>query len=222
MNQGLMPAGWGASAGLIAGFGDRSFSIDPSLVVRVRQVHGAAIARADTLQRGIVHDIAADALVATQPGVVAAVATADCVPILLLDPATRWTAAVHSGWRGTLAGIVSRAVAAATDFGVAPTRLLAAIGPSIGGCCYEVGEDIAEQFAAVGMPVRRALDRSKPALDLRECNEHLLRSVGLPPSRIQVCGPCTRCRSDLYHSYRAHRDAAGRQLSWIGWADRSP
>jgi len=204
------------------GFGGRATSIDPAKVVRVRQVHGVGIARADDLERGRLSELEADALVATRPGVVVAVATADCVPVLLFDPATRWCAAVHAGWRGTLAGIVDRTIDVAVDAGITPPNLYAAIGPAIGGCCYEVGEDVADKFRRAGLPVVERAERAKPLLDLRDANVQRLKSSGLLLSRIQVCGPCTRCRSDLYHSYRADRERAGRQLSWIGSADRSP
>lgn len=222
MNGVIRPANWPYSDGLQAGFGDRSSSVDEAVVVRVRQVHGTTVIRADALEPGVVHDFPGDALVATKPGIVAAVVTADCVPILLVEPEARWTAAVHAGWRGTLAGIVSSTLATARQDGIVPERLLAAIGPAIGDCCYEVGDEVAESFVAAGLPVTRGVGREKATLNLRACNEHLLKSAGLRPSRIQICGPCTRCRARRYHSYRADRDGAGRQLSWIGWAARSP
>lgn len=222
MNGVIRPANWPYSNGLEAGFGDRSSSVDQAVVVRVRQVHGTTVIRADALEPGVVHDLAGDALVATNPGIVAAVVTADCVPILLVEPEARWAAAVHAGWRGTLAGIVSSTLAVAREDGIVPERMLAAIGPAIGDCCYEVGDDIAESFVAAGLPVTGDSGREKATLNLRACNEHLLKSAGLHPSRIQICGPCTRCRVQRYHSYRADRDGAGRQLSWIGWAARSP
>jgi hypothetical protein len=218
----LTPMGWPYGDGVVAGFGDRFTSPSEDGVVRVRQVHGVAVVRADTLTRGEVNDVAADALVVTQGGVVAAVATADCVPILLLEPHARWGAAIHAGWRGTLAGVVAHTVEAARAYGLAPDRLLAAIGPAIGPCCYEVGDDVAASFEAAGLTVRRSSPMVKATLDLRDANRELLKRAGLFPSRIQVCGPCTRCRSDRFHSYRADGAAAGRQLSWVGWASRSP
>ncbi len=222
MNGVLQPADWPYSGGLRAGFGDRSSSAGEAAVVRVRQVHGTIVIRADALEPGVLHEVPGDALVVTKPGIIAAVATADCVPILLLEPEARWAAAVHAGWRGTLAGILSRTLDAAREDGIAPERMLAAIGPAIGGCCYEVGDDLAESFAVAGLPVTRAAGRAKATLDLRACNEQLLTSAGLRRSRIQFCGPCTRCHAETYHSYRADRDAAGRQLSWIGWTIQSP
>ena len=218
----LRPLDWPRANELVVGFGGRTTSIDASKVVRVRQVHGVGVAQADRLRVGEINAVEADALVATHAGVVAAVATADCVPVLLFDPETMWCAAVHAGWRGTLAGVVDRAIDAAVGAGATPQGLFAAIGPAIGGCCYEVGGDVAEGFRRAGLPVLEPVGSEKPALDLRAINRRRLESSGLRPERIQVCGPCTRCRSDLYHSYRADRDAAGRQLSWIGSATRSP
>ena len=218
----LAPVGWPVVQGLVAGFGDKTASIDDAGVVRVRQVHGDRVVSANALARGAPTAIEADALVATEPGVIAAVATADCVPILLLHPSARWSAAVHAGWRGTLAGIATRAVEVARAAGLAPEALLAAIGPAIGPRCYQVDEDLGARSDAADLVVQREFGRAKPTLNLRASNARILTRAGLLPSRIQVCGPCTRCRSDRYHSYRAARDAAGRQLSWIGWASRSP
>ena len=218
----LQPVAWPRASELIVGFGGRTTSVDASKVVRARQVHGVGVARADGLEVGRINDVEADALVVTRPGMLVAVATADCVPILLFDPTTMWCAAVHAGWRGTLSGVVDRTIDAAVGAGIAPKELFAAIGPAIGGCCYEVGEDVAVRFRDTGLSVLEPAGRAKPSLDLRDINRRRLESSGLLAERIQVCGPCTRCRADLYHSYRADRDAAGRQLSWIGSASRSP
>jgi YfiH family protein len=208
---------WRRWAGLLAGFGDR-FTLPRSPVVRVRQVHGDRVISADGFAPGLHEDVEGDAIVVGL-GTAAAVATADCVPILLVDPVSRWAAAVHAGWRGTVAGTVVAAVAVARRDGVDPAGLYAALGPSIGPCCYEVGEDVARAFTAAGLPVERESRSERKFVDLRRGNEILLSSAGLLRERIRLCGPCTRCRSDLYHSYRVDRERAGRQLSWIGWVD---
>lgn len=181
-------------------------------------MHGDRVVVADALAPGLHSDVEGDAVV-VRAGAVAAVATADCVPILLVEPVRRWAAAVHAGWRGTVARVVIAAVSVARRDGVDPKGLYAALGPSIGPCCYEVGEEVASAFIDKGLPLVRDSRRGRSFLDLRICNEVLLSSAGLPRERIRVFGPCTRCRSDLYHSYRADRERAGRQLSWIGWAD---
>lgn len=212
-----LPHEWRRWEGFVGGFGDR-FLEAPVPVVRLRQVHGSRVFCVDGLVPGLHAGIEADALVVHR-GAVAAVATADCVPILLVDPLSGWAAAVHAGWRGTVAGVVSAAVAAARADGIAARDLHAALGPSIGPCCYEVGPEVADAFGQRGFSVIRARAGERFYVDLRGCNRSLLSSAGLLPARIRACGPCTRCRSDLYHSYRSDRDGAGRQWSWVGWAD---
>jgi YfiH family protein len=216
----LVPHGWDRMAGLVCGFGNRHASPPPARTVLVEQVHGRDLVVADGLEPGTAtgESMRADALVVTRPGPLVAVKTADCVPVLLVAAEGRWAAAVHAGWRGTIAGVVERAVADASERGHAPSTLLAALGPSIGPCCYEVGEEVAGRFADAGLPV--LCGGAKPHVDLRAVNRILLEAAGLPPAGIQACGPCTRCRADLYHSHRASPSRSGRQLSWIGWEAR--
>jgi len=216
----LLPESWRSFASLEAGFGDRA-SRPPDETTRVHQVHGNAVISCDELAPGEHRDIGADALVATIPGILVAVKTADCVPILVFAPPVphreRWVAAVHAGWRGAVADVAGAAIADAVRRDHAADTLLAAIGPAIGPCCYEVDEDVAAQFRRVGLPTIDEVH--KPHLDLREINRELLVRAGMRPENIEVCGPCTRCRSDLYHSFRACPSEGGRQQSWIGWAD---
>ena len=201
--------------GLVAGFGGRNQSPDPGKFATVKQVHGTRVLDANDLAPGFHESVEADALVVSQDGRIVAVRTADCVPILLVARQRRWAAAVHAGWRGTLAGIVGEAVAAARDAGVAAGALGAAIGPAIGPCCYEVGDDVAGQFEDQGHEVVRVSGRS--VLDLPEINRSLLVKVGLDPENVWVHGPCTRCHADRFYSYRADCSETGRQLSWIGF-----
>ena len=205
--------------GVTAAFGDRR-TVPPggTRVALVKQVHGDRIVAAD---RALAADSTeADAIVVVEDGVLAAVKTADCVPVLLLaaGDGPRFAAAVHAGWRGTVAGIVARAVERAEEIGVDPERLHACLGPSIGPCCYEVGEEVAARFEVERLPVHR--DGPRPRLDLRAINSILLERAGVRSDRILLSGPCTRCCHDVYWSYRQDPGAAGRQLSWIGWADR--
>ncbi len=208
----LVPAGWCEIAGLVCGFGGRRRGGPPA--TEVAQVHGARLVRADELGAGA-PPASADGLTVTAAGGVVAVRTADCVPILLVAAAGGWAAAVHAGWRGTVANIAAEAVAEAGRAGFPASVLLAALGPSIGPCCYEVGEEVAEFFELRGLPVARG--EGKPHVDLREANAHLLSAAGVPAGAIQVCGPCTRCSPDRYYSYRANPGELGRQRSWIGW-----
>lgn len=210
---------WPPVAQLVAGFGDRR-SAAPGALVLVRQVHGDRLVSGDDLSPGRHTEIEADALAATRAGVIVGVQTADCVPVLLVAERTRsddsrWAAAVHAGWRGTVADVVGTAVSDARARGHSAERLFAAIGPSIGPCCYEVGEDVAAHFRRLALPVVDG--GGKPRLDLRAVNRELLLRHGLAPSRICMCSPCTQCEADRYHSYRAAGPNAGRQTSWIGW-----
>ncbi len=220
---GLIPRGWDEFSGLICGFGDRESQ--PSTAVSVTQVHTTGVVVVDDLDHGDHAELQADALVVTRAGRVAAVKTADCVPILLIAPERAWAAAIHAGWRGTLARIVDAvlAQAAVAPMEINPDELYAAIGPSIGPCCYQVGEEVASRFESAGLAVLRGHDsRDGPRLDLRAINREILCAAGLRSSRIQVCGPCTRCRHDRYHSHRGADESGerGRQLSWVGWEDQ--
>jgi len=201
--------------GFVAGFGGRYQSLDPGKFVTVKQVHGTRVLDANDLAPGFHESVEADALVVSQDGRIVAVRTADCVPILLVARQRRWAAAVHAGWRGTLAGIVSEAVLAAGEAGIAAGELGAATGPAIGPCCYEVGDDVAGRFEDHGHEVGRVAGR--PVLDLSQINRSLLVKAGLNPENVQVRGPCTRCHADRFYSYRADCSETGRQLSWIGF-----
>ena len=215
----LLPEEWQRFERLAAGFGARD-SVVPAGVVTVQQVHGAGVVSCDDLPAGAHPEIKADALVVTRPGVVVGVKTADCVPILLMSPHTPgdtgcWAAAVHAGWRGSAAGVIAAAVENAARCGHAPGKLCAAIGPSIGPCCYEVGQDVADTFRRLGLPV---VERPhKPHLDLAEIAGALLMRAGLVAANVSRSAPCTRCHPERYHSYRANGPGAGRQVSWVGW-----
>lgn len=223
----LVPNGWTEIEGLVCGFGSRRAEPPAGTILLRRQVHGREIvpASAFALESGEADGLPrlaaeADALVVAGPGVVAGVRTADCVPLLLVAPREGWAAAVHAGWRGTLAGIATAAVDAARRDGIDARHLLAALGPSIGPCCYEVSEELGRDFESAGLPVGVGAASSRPHLDLRAANRLLLESCGLARAAIQTVGPCTRCAKDLYHSYRAEPGSEGRQVSWIGWAGR--
>jgi len=233
--EALTPAGWNTTVGLVCGFGDRRATAPAGTVLLRRQVHGSSVVELAGQRDRLVRDAGddfprvaadADALVADD-GRVVGVRTADCVPLLLVAPRLRWASAVHAGWRGTVAGIAREAVRAAREAGVRPDELLAALGPSIGPCCYEVSPELGEEFRRADLPVVAATDApgARPHLDLRAANAVLLERSGVAAQNVQLVGPCTRCRSDLYHSYRAEPDSMGRQVSWIGWdapADRRP
>jgi purine-nucleoside/S-methyl-5'-thioadenosine phosphorylase / adenosine deaminase len=182
-----------------------------------------------------------DASATRQPGLLLGVQTADCVPILLVDPKKRAVAAVHAGWRGTLQRIVMKAIGCMhMQFGTRPANLLAALGPAIGGCCYEVGTEVASAFltqfpsAAEWFNELRTGDEPNPLqwlsmmppghqppaknvfLDLRRANRAQLLDAGLHARNIFVSDLCTACRRDFFFSYRKEGVQSGRLMSVIG------
>jgi len=197
---------------LIHGFGTRHSDV-PALfenLATLKQIHSGtcipAEGRAGVLGRG-------DALVENTPGAVIAVKTADCVPILLVDPRHRAVAAVHAGWRGTLARVATHAVEAMRmHFSTEPRDLHAAIGPGIGKCCYVVGPEVSELFGEHG----------KAHLDLAAANRQQLVQAGVTDQRIYASNLCTMCRPEEFHSFRRDRDAAGRLYSFAGIQAASP
>ena len=165
-----------------------------------------------------------DALVSDDPGVALAVRAADCVPLWMADPRTGAVGAVHAGWRGTAAGAAAAAVDAMTrEFGTAPADLIAALGPSIGACCYEVGPEVVDAFAASGHP-RHLVDRwflappprrdgtGRPGLrlDVAGANRDQLILAGVREQNIHLSGLCTAMHLDVLTSFRAEREKAGR------------
>lgn len=182
-----------------------------------------------------------DASLTRKPGLLLGVQTADCVPILLVDPTTRAVAAIHAGWRGTLQRIVAKTIGRMQmEFGARPADLLAAVGPSIGGCCYEVGTEVASAFhaqfpnASEWFDELRTGDEPNPLqwlnmkppghqpppkgvlLDLRKANRAQLLEAGLGDKNIFTSDLCTACRRDLLFSFRKEGPLSGRLLSVIG------
>jgi polyphenol oxidase len=193
---------------LVHGFGTRRSQIPDNLTI-LKQVHSAncifAEGRTGHLGEG-------DALLDNTPGSILAVKTADCVPILLVDERLRAVAAVHAGWRGTVAGIAQHAVAAMGQrFATSAADLHAALGPAIGPCCYEVGPEVARHFGQQG----------RAHIDLVDANRTQLQAAGVPARHIYFAGTCTMCLAEEFHSYRRDREAAGRMYSFVGIAGGS-
>ncbi|BDG05924.1 peptidoglycan editing factor PgeF [Anaeromyxobacter oryzae] len=181
------------------------------LFARVRQVHGARVVHLDVAS---VPAEEADAVVSTEAGIAACVSVADCVPVLIADPGSGAVCAVHAGWRGTIAGVAAEAVRAlARISGAPPGRLLAAIGPSIGPCCYEVSPDLADRFRAALGPVVR--EGPAPRLDLWASNRRILEAAGVAPERIDSMDRCTACERDTFFSHRRDAGRTGRQMAFI-------
>lgn len=176
--------------------------------VEASQVHGAAVAVVDGSHHGAKMP-GADGLATRDPTVVLAVHCADCVPILLADPVRGAVAAVHTGWRGTASGASLAAVRAMAEaFGSRPGDLVAALGPAIGPCCYEVDAPVAEHFARwpwrdrVLAAARRAGRNDCWRLDLWEANRLQLESSGLAAASISIAPLCTACHRPIFFSHR--------------------
>jgi YfiH family protein len=178
----------------------------------LKQVHGSSVVEAPWEDPP-----RADAAVATAPGWLLGIQTADCLPLLLVDPVRRLVAAVHAGWRGTASRVAACAVDALVRWGSRPEDLVAALGPSIGPCCYEVGDELREAFGPAGGEFFSPGPRGRPHLDVRAANTRQLVAAGLRPEALHHVPDCTRCRADLYHSYRRDGRAAGRMISYVGF-----
>ena len=152
------------------------------------------------------------------------VRSADCVPILLADRRTGAVAAVHAGWKGTAAGAALVAVQAlASRYGSASDDIVAAIGPSIGPCCYEVGRGLEQHFAAHPEAPGWFSRDTKPRLDLWRATCDQLGRAGIPTEQIHLCGLCTSDHPAVFHSYRRDGKKAGRLVAAIRSArDRTP
>jgi YfiH family protein len=224
----------------------RAISAGKMRIAALRQIHSDVVHKVDatnieTMEGGL----QGDAFFTRDRGILLVVQTADCVPILLADAKTRAVAAIHSGWRGTLKRIAAKTLGRMTmEFGTRTADVIAAIGPAIGRCCYEVGPDVARDFDA-RFPEARAwfgggfdaaargesdpnwlpwLTMKPPGhappplrvhLDLIAANRAILTEAGIPPQQISVANLCTSCRPDLLFSYRRER-TTGRLIAAIG------
>jgi YfiH family protein len=178
----------------------------------LHQVHGTAVARAPWEGRPT-----ADAAVAGESGLVLGIETADCLPVLLVDPRRRAVAAAHAGWRGTTKGVARAALDALVAGGSRPGDVLAALGPNIGPCCYEVGPELVPEFGPGGEPFFRPGRGDRLMLDVRAANVAQLRAAGIPEANIHHVADCTRCEADKYHSYRREGRDGGRMISFVGF-----
>ncbi|HHH19851.1 MAG TPA: peptidoglycan editing factor PgeF [Campylobacterales bacterium] len=157
-----------------------------------------------------------DALITNQRGIMLTVLTADCVPILLLDPIKQVIATVHAGWKGTHQSIVSKTVRTMQEvFDSTPEALIAAIAPSIGECCYEVGYDVAQAFLDDPDAYTAKAD-GKYMLNLPYINQQQLLKVGVSEEKIEMSHICTACEVEHYFSYRQEQGCSGRFMSMIG------
>ncbi len=217
--------------------------------ITLRQIHSDIPHRVDASRACSDDAPQGDALFTREPGYLLAVQTADCVPILLADVRLRAVAAVHAGWRCTLRRIAAKTLGRMQmEFSTRPEDVIAAIGPAIGRCCYEVGDDVAREFNAqfsnapewfdgpfdalatgendpnwlpwlTMKPPGHPPEPPRVNLDLMAANSAILQDAGVPSARIFLANHCTACRTDLFFSYRRER-TTGRMMAVIGIKNR--
>ncbi len=190
------------------------FGISPDSFVFASQVHGNGVFIVRDEDRGkgafdrssYLCDV--DAMVTNRKGICIVTQAADCVPILFYDPITNAIGAAHAGWKGTVAKIPAKVIRSmVTEFGSNPKDLLVGIGPSIGSCCYEVGDEVvamvAEAFGSGDGLILNNKKFNKPVFDLWEANRRTLVDVGVKSENIEIAGICTKCNNHLFFSARA-------------------
>jgi polyphenol oxidase len=210
-------------------------------LITLRQVHSDIIHCVDSIPP---EQLAGDGLVTAAPGLLVAIQTADCLPVILVDAKRRAVGVFHAGWRGTLKRIVEKGVGEMHRwFGSDPGHLKAAIGPGIHGCCFEVGEEVRTKFDSqfsYAASLFREIKDSDPVrekypllfltarapghsnlpkrifLDLVEANRQQLLAAGVPAKGIESSPLCTNCRTDVLFSYRAEKGKTGRMMSVAG------
>ena len=197
-----------------------ALGVELGSLVRLRQVHCAGVFDEGGGSRFLSASFdawpEADVALTRDRAAAVSVRAADCVPILLSDPRTGAVAAVHAGWKGTAAGAVMVAIRAMTaQYGTNTKDVVAAVGPSIGPCCYEVGPELAARFSAHPESPTWFSAGEKPHLDLWRATRDQLARAGVPQRQINVCGLCTFDHPSLFHSYRRDGAAAGRLVAAI-------
>ena len=211
--EGLSPA---VTDPWLAGLGRRG------TVVSLRQLHGASVQWLEDT----IGSLEGDGLLTASTGMVLTIRTADCLPVILVDPERRCVGNLHAGWRGTLANITGAAIRSLVARGSQAADLRVAFGPAIGGCCYEVGPEVVEPFRSMLGPEsptdggpwfhQPTGSAGRLHLDLPAVNRHQAIQAGVPPEQVFESGFCTRCRPDLFYSYRRDGAGTGRMFSIVG------
>ncbi len=178
------------------------------------QVHGTDIMHCHG--QGGMHTGSADALITCNTDTPLAVRTADCLPVLLADPAAGIIAAVHAGWRGTSRNIISATIAAMHRKGAAAARIIASLGPGIGPCCFHINMDTARALENCTPGAAQYVHRQEQiSADLAAINHLQLRTCGLNETHIEVMDTCTACNPEQYFSFRRDQGKTGRQLAVV-------
>jgi len=197
--------------------GELAASLGLTEAVLMRQVHGNEVVRVDAPPAS---PPACDGMVTDREGIALTVQVADCLPLLFWDPVRRAAAAVHAGWRGTLAGVARSTVARLREeFNSRPEDLLVVAGAAIGACCYEVGDEVVSVYRE-RFPYASTLFRPGPRgrehLDVLEANRRQLLDAGVHPEKVYALGLCTSCDNTDFYSFRKEGRGVGRLLGAIG------
>ena len=210
-------------------------------LITLRQIHSDLIHRIEGVPE---RPLAGDGLLTNTPGLLLAILTADCLPVILADKKNRAVGVFHAGWRGTVKRIVEKGVGEMQRyFGSDPRNMMAAIGPGVQSCCYQVGEEVRQKFEAqfaYAAELFREVKESDPVrekypmlfltarapghselpvnlfLDLVEANRRQLIDAGVPAKNIDASSPCTACHTDLLFSHRAEKGVTGRLMAMVG------
>jgi len=196
----------------------RAFDLPDSALTTIRQVHGDRVLIVDGSSENFSETLC-DAIITDRPGIALGVLTADCAPILVFDAEGPSIAAIHVGWKGTALNLPGKVVAILVRrLGARPENLRAAIGPTIGPCCYEVDEAVRAAFLEHGhlwQNWAHESDEGRWKLNLGKANRDLLRSAGLRETNIVSIDLCTYCLGKFFFSFRRDKGMTGRQISWI-------
>jgi YfiH family protein len=199
----------------------RTFGTKVDKLVMVNQCHGTDILVIDEHNTDYAHfqKLQCDGIVTNQPGVMIAVGVADCLPLLLLDPVQKVAAALHAGWKGTAGNIAAKGVETLVKiFGSNSANILAALGPAIRSCCYEVDEPVRKAFTESGLDWNRCAVENgsgKWRVDLSAVNREQLLAAGIPAENIESAPHCVSCQHDWFFSYRRDEGETGRQAGFI-------
>jgi hypothetical protein len=205
-----------------------AFAISLEKFLVLNQVHGADILviKPQGSYFSSRTELDYDATITSRPGLAICIKTADCVPVLIVDKVRKVIAAVHAGWRGTASGISAKVIRLMQkQYGSVPQHILAAIGPSIGKCCYEVDSFAAEAFALLKgkedflFPKRT---KNKWIVDLPAANRRQLLDCGIPEQNIELSGYCTMCHQNIFFSHRGSGGLTGRQINFMMLKENDP